>query len=69
MCSERLPKERKMNPNKVIDDLINLFTTRTITGKDGEVLYQTISLINHLQDQNIVLQGRIDGHSCLPGNH
>lgn len=69
MCSERLLKEKKMNPNKVIDDLINLFTTRIITGKDGEVLYQTINLINYLQDQNIILQGRIDGHSCLQGNH
>lgn len=58
-----------MNSNKVVNDLINLFTTRVITGKDGEVLYQTIKLINHLQDQNIALQGRIDGHSCLPGNH
>jgi len=58
-----------MNPNIVIDNLINLFTTRVITGKDGEVLYQTIKLINQLQDENVVLKGRIDGHSCLPGNH
>ena len=58
-----------MNPNLVIDNLINLFTTRVITGKDGDVLYQTIKLINQLQDENIVLKGRIDGHSCLPGNH
>lgn len=58
-----------MNQNKVINDLINLFTTRVITGKDGEVLYNTIQLINQLQDENIVLKGRIDGHSCLPGNH
>jgi hypothetical protein len=58
-----------MNPNIVIDNLINLFTTRVITGKDGDVLYQTIKLINQLQDENIVLKGRIDGHSCLPGNH
>ena len=58
-----------MNTNIVIDNLINLFTTRVITGKDGDVLYQTIKLINQLQDENIVLKGRIDGHSCLPGNH
>lgn len=58
-----------MNANKVVNDLINLFTTRVITGKDGEVLYQTIKLINQLQDENIILKGRIDGHSCLPGNH
>ncbi len=58
-----------MNANQVINDLINLFTTRIITGKDGEVLYQTIKLINQLQDENVVLKGRIDGHSCLPGNH
>jgi hypothetical protein len=58
-----------MNPNIVIDNLINLFTTRVITGKDGDVLYQTIKLINQLQDENVVLKGRIDGHSCLPGNH
>jgi hypothetical protein len=58
-----------MNANQVINDLINLFTTRIITGKDGEVLYQTIKLINQLQDGNVVLKGRIDGHSCLPGNH
>jgi hypothetical protein len=58
-----------MNHNQVINDLINLFTTRIITGKDGEVLYQTIKLINQLQDENVVLKGRIDGHSCLQGNH
>jgi len=58
-----------MNANIVIDNLINLFTTRVITGKDGDVLYQTIKLINQLQDENVVLKGRIDGHSCLPGNH
>ena len=58
-----------MNPNIVIDNLINLFTTRVITSKDGDVLYQTIKLINQLQDENVVLKGRIDGHSCLPGNH
>lgn len=58
-----------MNQNQVINDLINLFTTRVITGKDGEVLYNTIQLINKLQDENVVLKGRIDGHSCLPGNH
>lgn len=58
-----------MNPNIVIDNLINLFTNRVITGKDGDVLYQTIKLINQLQDENIVLKGRIDGHSCLPGSH
>ena len=58
-----------MNANQVINDLINLFTTRIITGKDGEVLYQTIKLINQLQDENVVLKDRIDGHSCLPGNH
>ena len=58
-----------MNPNLIINNLINLFTDRVITGKDGEILYQTIKLINELQDKNIVLQGKIDGHSCLPGNH
>lgn len=58
-----------MKANQVINDLINLFTTRIITGKDGEILYQTIKLINQLQDENVVLKGRIDGHSCLPGNH
>lgn len=58
-----------MNQNQVINDLINLFTTRVITGKDGEVLYRTIQLINQLQDENIILKGRIDGHSCLQGNH
>ena len=58
-----------MNANNVINDLINLFTTRVITGKDGEVLYQTIKLINQLQDENVALKGCIDGHSCLPGNH
>lgn len=58
-----------MNSNQVINDLIDLFTTRVITGKDGEILYQTINLINNLQDENIILKGRIDGHSCLQGNH
>ena len=69
MSSVRLLKEKTMNPNLVIDNLITLFTNRVITGKDGEVLYQTIKLINELQDKNVVLQGRLDGHSCLQGNH
>jgi hypothetical protein len=55
--------------NKTVDDLINIFTSREINYKDAEVLYAAIALIHKLEDENVVLKGRIHGHSCLPGNH
>jgi hypothetical protein len=58
-----------MNNKQAVNDLINLFTSREISYKDAEVLYAAIALINRLEDENIILKGRIDGHSCLPGNH
>lgn len=58
-----------MNPNQVVNELIELFTARVITGADGEILYKTIKLIHFLHDENIILKGRIDSHSCLQGNH
>ena len=58
-----------MSNNKTVDDLINIFTSREISYKDAEVLYAAISLIHKLEDENVILKGRIDGHSCLPGNH
>jgi hypothetical protein len=58
-----------MSNKQTINDLINLFTSREINYKDAEVLYAAIALINKLEDENIILKGRIDGHSCLPGNH
>ena len=58
-----------MSNNKTVNDLINLFTSREINYKDAEVLYSAISLIHRLEDENVILKGRIDGHSCLPGNH
>ena len=58
-----------MNNKQTVNDLINLFTSREISYKDAEVLYSAIALINRLEDENIILKGRIDGHSCLPGNH
>lgn len=58
-----------MSDNKIVNDLVDLFTTREINYKDAEVLYAAISLIHRLEDENVILKGRIDGHSCLPGNH
>ena len=58
-----------MSDNKVVNDLINLFSSREITYKDGKALYAAIELIHKLEDENVALKGRIDGHSCLPGNH
>lgn len=58
-----------MNPNQVVNELIDLFTARVITGKDGELLYKTINLIHSLHDENVILKARLDSHSCLQGNH
>ena len=58
-----------MSNKQTVNDLINLFTSREINYKDAEVLYAAIALINRLEDENIILKNRIDGHSCLPGNH
>lgn len=58
-----------MNNKQTVNDLINLFTSREISYKDAEVLYAAIALINKLEDENVILKGRIDGHSCLTGNH
>lgn len=58
-----------MTTNETVNNLINLFTTREINYKDAEVLHDAIALIHRLEDENVILKGRIDGHSCLPGNH
>jgi hypothetical protein len=58
-----------LTTNETVNSLINLFTTREINYKDAEVLYAAIALIHRLEDENVMLKGRIDGHSCLPGNH
>jgi hypothetical protein len=62
-------KRTILNTNDTVNSLINLFTIREIDYKDAEVLYAAISLIHKLEDENVILKGRIDGHSCLPGNH
>lgn len=58
-----------MNNNKTVNDLIDIFSSCEISYKDAEVLYAAIALIHRLEDENVILKGRIDGHSCLPGNH
>jgi hypothetical protein len=58
-----------METNKIVNELIDLFTGKVMTQNENEVLYRAIKLIHDLEDQAKLYKSLLPNKIMDGGNH
>jgi hypothetical protein len=58
-----------METNKIVNELIDLFTGKVMTQNENEVLYRAIKLIHDLEDQAKLYKSLLPNKTMDGGNH
>ena len=58
-----------METNKIVNELIDLFTGKVMTQHENEVLYRAIKLIHDLEDQSKLYKSLLPNKTMDGGNH
>jgi hypothetical protein len=58
-----------METNKIVNELIDLFTGKVMTQNENEVLYRAIKLIHDLEDQAKLYKSLLPNKTIDGGNH
>jgi hypothetical protein len=58
-----------METNKIVNELIDLFTGKVMTQHENEVLYRTFKLIHDLEDQSKLYKSLLSNQTMDGGNH
>jgi len=58
-----------METNKIVNELIDLFTGKVMTQNENEVLYRTFKLIHDLEDQAQMYKSMLHNQSNKEGNN
>ena len=58
-----------METNKIVNELIDLFTGKVMTQHENEVLYRTFKLIHDLEDQAQMYKSMLHNQSSKEGNN
>lgn len=55
--------------NKIINELIDLYTGKIMTKEENEILYRTVKLIRDLEDQAKLYKSLLSNQTMDGGNH
>ena len=55
--------------NKVVNELIDLYTGKIMTKEENEILYRTVKLIRDLEDQAKLYKSLLSNQTMDGGNH
>jgi hypothetical protein len=55
--------------NKIINELIDLYTGKIMTREENEILYRTVKLIRDLEDQAKLYKSLLSNQTMDGGNH
>ena len=55
--------------NKIINELIDLYTGKIMTKEENEILYRTVKLIRDLEDQAKLYKSLLSNKTMDGGNH
>ena len=55
--------------NKIINELIDLYTGKIMTKEENEILYRTVKLIRDLEDQAKLYKSLLSNNTMDGGNH
>ena len=55
--------------NKIVNELIDLYTGKVMTKEENEILYRTVKLIRDLEDQAKLYKSLMSNQTMDGGNH
>ena len=55
--------------NKIVNELIDLYTGKIMTKEENEILYRTVKLIRDLEDQAKLYKSLLSNQTMDGGNH
>ena len=55
--------------NKIVNELIDLYTGKIMTKEENEILYRAVKLIRDLEDQSKLYKSLLSNQTMDGGNH
>ena len=55
--------------NKIVNELIDLYTGKIMTKEENEILYRAVKLIRDLEDQSKLYKSLLPNQTTDGGNH
>ena len=55
--------------NKIVNELIDLYTGKIMTREENEILYRAVKLIRDLEDQAKLYKSLLSNQTMDSGNH